>query len=234
MSLVTLIRISMSRCTMSVRKLLPLLQAAALTVGVADRVLGDEPQTFAEALDPAAIRSAFQDATSGMHVRSALLDLAFVTAEDRDFFKEFPAWSNLTVSITRWYPPLDRGRGISGHMQKVQLSLAIANSLTHDEILAWYLAKIYLGRGCYGVESASLAYFGIPPDKLELEQVALLAALPKAPMLYDPALRPEKALERRNLLISMMAKAGLVTDAIAHSAVSKPLVSTGASTRCDG
>lgn len=219
---------------MSLRKLLPLLQAAALTFSVADRVLGDEPKTFSEALDPAAIRSAFEEATSAMHSRPELLDRAFVIAEGRDFFDEFPAWSNLTVAITGWYPPMDRERGISGHMQKVQLSLAIANSLTHDEILAWYLAKIYLGRGCYGVESASLAYFGVPPGKLELEQIALLAALPKAPLLYDPALRPEKALERRNLLISMMAKAGLVTDAIAHGAVSKPLVASGASTRCDG
>lgn len=219
---------------MSLRKLLPLLQAAALTVGVAERVLGEEPRTFAEALYPAAIRSAFQAATSGMHSRPELLDRAFVIAEDRDFFNEFPAWSNLTVAITRWYPPLDRERGISGHMQKVQFSLAIANSLTHDEILAWYLAKIYLGRGCHGVESASLAYFGVPPGKLELEQVALLAALPKGPVLFDPALRPEKALERRNRVISMMAKEGLVTDAIADSAVSKPLVANGASTRCDG
>ena len=219
---------------MSLKKLLPLLQAAALILGISGRVFGDEAQTFAEALDPAAIRSAFQNATAGMPVRPELLDLAFVTAEDRDFFEEFPAWSNLTASITRWYPPQDRERGFSGHMQKLKLSLALANTLTHDEILAWYLAKIYLGRGCYGIESASLAYFGVLPNMLEVEQIALLAALPKAPALYDPALRPEKALERRNLLISTMAKAGLVTQAIARGAESKPLIANDASKRCDG
>lgn len=224
----------MSRCTMPLRKLLPLLQAVALTLGVDGRVFGDEAKTFAEALEPAAIRSAFQDVTAGMNSRPELLDLAFVTAEDRDFVDEFPAWSNLTASITRWYPPLDRVRGLSGHMQKAQLSLALANTLTNDEILTWYLAKIDLGRGCDGVEAASLAYFGVLPDKLELEQVALLAALPNAPALYDPALHPEKALERRNLLISTMAKAGLVTEAIAQGAAAKPLVANSASIRCNG
>jgi membrane peptidoglycan carboxypeptidase len=211
-----------------------LVRSLVLALGLASRVFSDEVDTFTQALDAKAIRAAFDEATAGLPKRPKLLDLAFVMAEDHDFFEEFPAWSSLTASAVRWYPPHERTRGIAGHMRKAQASLALANTLTHEEILAWYMAKIYLGRGCYGVEAASLAYFGTTPDHLQLEQIALLSAIPKAPSLYDPVGRPEKALERRNLLISELAKAGLVTDASAKIASEKPLIATGSVGRCEG
>lgn len=151
------------------------------------------------------------------------MDLAFVAAEDPQFLDEFPAWSTLTASITRWYPPIEDVRGMRRHLQKVQASIAVANALNHDEILAWYMAWVYLGRGCYGVEPASRAYFGTTPENLRLEQIALLATLPKAPTMNDPERRPEKALERRNFLLAEMAKAGFVTEETAELAAKQPL-----------
>jgi Transglycosylase len=191
----------------------------SLTVPLA----AEDAATFEQALEPEAIRSAFQDATTGLPARPRLMNLAFVAAEDPEFFDDFPAQSTLTASITRWYPPSEDVRGTKRHLQKLQASVALANVLQHDEILAWYLARVYLGRGCYGIQPASRAYFGSVPEQLGLEQIALLAALPKAPTMYDPARRPDKALERRNLLIREMAKAGFITDATAELAAKQPL-----------
>jgi penicillin-binding protein 1A len=94
------------------------------------------------------------------------------------------------------------------------------------------MARVYLGRGCYGVEPASRAYFGTTPENLRLEQMALLAALPKAPTMYDPERRTEKALERRNLLLAEMAKAGFITAAIAQLAAKQPLGVVEPAARC--
>ena len=191
---------------------------SALLLSLTVRLSAEQAATFEQALEPEAIRSAVQEATAGLSGRPRLMDLAFVAAEDRDFFDEFPAWSMLTGTIARWYPPREDDRGIKRHLRELQVSVALANALEHDEILAWYMARIYLGRGCYGFEAASVVYFGTIPEKLRLERIALLAALPKAPTMYDPARRPEKALERRNFLLTEMSKAGFVTEAVAQMA----------------
>lgn len=183
----------------------------------------EDATAFDQALEPAAIQSAFQEATAGLTTRPRLMDLAFVAAEDPEFFDEFPAWSTLTASITRWYPPIADVHGMKRHLHKLQASVALANVLKRDEILAWYMARVYLGRGCYGVEPASRAYFGTTLENLRLEQIALLAALPKAPTMYDPERRPEKALERRNLLLAKMVKAGIISKETAELAAKEPL-----------
>ena len=213
----------MSRRKVGLRSVLSVTQAAALLLSFTGQPLADDAVAFTQALEPKAIRSAFQDATAGRSKRPKLLDLAFVVAEDPDFLDEFPAWSNLTATITRWYPPRSDERSIKRHLMKLQTAVAIADTLDHDEILAWYMTGLYFGRGCYGVEAASLAYFGVPTEQLSLDQVALLAALPAAPATFDPGRRPDRALERRNLLITEMVEAGAVTQAIGHVAAAKPL-----------
>lgn len=222
----------MSRWALLCRKgrLAALLAAFSLTLTA--QLAAEETVTFEQALDPEAIRAAFQEATVGLRTRPRLVDLAFVAAEDPEFFDEFPAQSPLTAEITRWYPPTEDVRGTKLHLQKVQASIALANVLERDEILAWYLAGVYLGRGCYGVEAAARAYFGTAPEQLRLEQIALLAALPKSPTMYDPARRPEKALERRNLLIAEMAKSGFITAASAQLAAKQPLGFVDPEGRC--
>jgi hypothetical protein len=105
----------------------------SLTVSLA----AEDAASFEQALEPETIRSAFQEATAGLPTRPRLMDLAFVTAEDPEFFDEFPAWSTLTASITRWYPPSEDVRGMKLHLHRLQASVAVANVLEHDEILAW-------------------------------------------------------------------------------------------------
>ena len=68
--------------------------------------------------------------------------------------------------------------------------------LTKEQIMELYLNEIYLGNGSYGITSAALNYFNKPLSELEVDEMAVLAALPKAPSTYNPYRNPEKAIKK--------------------------------------
>src|SRR5262249_3997049 len=74
-----------------------------------------------------------------------------------------------------------------------------------------YLNEIYLGGGSYGVAAAALNYFNKPLDQLNIEEVAYLAALPKAPNNYNPQRNAEAAKARRDWVIDRMVEAQFIT-----------------------
>ena len=82
---------------------------------------------------------------------------------------------------------LSQERTFTRKAKEAILSLKIHNQLSKEEILAGYLNTIYFGRGAYGIEAASRAYFGIPAKKLTLQQGAALAAMINNPNNLDPA-----------------------------------------------
>ena len=84
------------------------------------------------------------------------------------------------------------------------IAIRLERKYTKDKILEMYLNTIYFGVGTYGVEKASQAYFGVSANDLNLEQAALLAALVKAPSIYNPYSSIEKAQSRRNLVLKLM------------------------------
>lgn len=102
-------------------------------------------------------------------------------------------------------------------------ALQIERVYTKEQIMALYCNQIFLGGGAYGFEAAANFYFSKPLSKLNLEQYAMLAALPKAPQQYSPILRPKAAKERRNLVLQAMADAGFATQTEADAAKAKPL-----------
>ncbi|NVJ93572.1 MAG: penicillin-binding protein 1A [Methylocystaceae bacterium] len=103
------------------------------------------------------------------------------------------------------------------------LALRIEKVLSKDRILELYLNEIYLGYGSYGVAAAALNYFDKSLGELDIEEMAYLAALPKAPNNYHPIKRTQKAVERRNWVIDRMAIEGVITPAEALEAKAKPL-----------
>jgi membrane peptidoglycan carboxypeptidase len=107
----------------------------------------------------------------------------------------------------------------------IELSLAqrIESALTKDQILQRYLNLIYLGDGMYGVDAASRHYFGKSVSRLSMSEAAMLAALPRAPSVYDPGDHPDRAIARRNLVLSLMAKEGYITVAQASAAADQRL-----------
>jgi penicillin-binding protein 1A len=95
---------------------------------------------------------------------------------------------------------------------------------TKDQILEGYLNQIPFGHGWYGVESAARHYFGKSASNLSLPEAAALAAMPKGPALYDPLKYPDRVRQRRNVVLSLMANQGFITQAQASSAKASPIV----------
>lgn len=112
------------------------------------------------------------------------------------------------------------------YMRKVReaiLAYKIDKYLTKDEILNLYLNQIYLGHGTYGIESASLGYFGKSARDLALPEAAMLAGLPKAPSTYSPFLHHEKAKQRQIYVLTRMMEDGYITPAEMKRAIAAPL-----------
>src|SRR5207248_4875855 len=106
---------------------------------------------------------------------------------------------------------LTRARKLRRKIAEMMVAHRIEKAFSKDQILEMYLNQIYLGNGYYGVEAAARGYFGRPAKDLAPAQAALLAALPKAPSNYDPRRFPEAAVKRRNLVLSEMARAKVIT-----------------------
>ncbi|HUF64931.1 MAG TPA: PBP1A family penicillin-binding protein [Gemmatimonadaceae bacterium] len=102
-------------------------------------------------------------------------------------------------------------RSLRQKMIELRLSRLMEKSLTKQQILELYLNAIYMGNGVYGVEAASRDLFNKSVRRVTLTEAALLAALPKAPTTYTPRRHPERALERRNLVLDLMVREGYVS-----------------------
>ncbi|MFC3883730.1 transglycosylase domain-containing protein [Bacillus songklensis] len=95
--------------------------------------------------------------------------------------------------------------------KEVIIALNLEKRYSKQKILEMYLNQIYFGHGAYGIQAASKLYFNKGVSELTVEQGALLASLPKAPGAYSPILHPQKSLERRNVVLDLMNKAGYLT-----------------------
>src|SRR5687768_12102051 len=139
-------------------------------------------------------------------------------------------FSTITMQLARNVFP-DRisreRRGLAGLVRKVKeakVARAIESRYPKDKILELYLNQINLGNGAYGVETASQRYFGKSVQDLNLAEAATLAALPKAPARYNPRRFPERAIQRRNLVIEIMRRNGAISDADASLGKAYPLL----------
>lgn len=114
--------------------------------------------------------------------------MAFVLGADN----EQEAWEKATEAT------------IGRKMREARVALQLEQQMTKDEILAGYLNIVPLGNQTYGVGAAAKAYFNTTADKLTVPQAALLAAIANRPSSLNPGASPDKALERRNLVIDKM------------------------------
>lgn len=88
--------------------------------------------------------------------------------------------------------------------QEIWLSLQMERQFTKQEILTFYINKVYMGNGYYGMKTAAKYYFGKDLSDLSVAQAALLAGIPQAPTQYDPYANPDAAKERRNTVLTEM------------------------------
>jgi len=113
-------------------------------------------------------------------------------------------------------------RSLHRKLQETILAIEIERHYTKEQIFTMYCNQIYLGAGNYGFEAASEYYFGKPVGQLTLPEAATLAAIIRGPI-YSPIAHPERALARRNLVLSLMAHDRKVTQAQALAATKDPL-----------
>ncbi|MDI3316043.1 MAG: PBP1A family penicillin-binding protein [Bacillota bacterium] len=114
-------------------------------------------------------------------------------------------------------------RTLDRKIREAVTAVALERQYSKQQILEMYLNLIYFGHAAYGIEAASRAYFDVDAKHLTLAQAATLAALPKAPNLYEPIGHPQAALDRRNLVLDEMAEAGFITADQAEEAKRQPL-----------
>ena len=149
---------------------------------------------------------------------------AFISAEDKAFYDHFGVdlralaraiitnivnygsgrrpvgASTITQQVTKNFL-LTNEVSIDRKIKEAILSLRMERAFTKDQILALYLNEIYLGRGSYGVAAAALKYFDKSLNQLDLQEMAYLAALPKAPNNYHPIHNRRAAMVRRNWVL---------------------------------
>jgi penicillin-binding protein 1A len=108
-------------------------------------------------------------------------------------------------------------------IREAVLAWQLEDQWSKDKILTEYLNTVYYGAGAYGVEAAALTYFHKHASELNLQDAALLAALPKFPTEYSPTTDPKLAKERRNLVLQVMADQGYITQAMADKTSKKQI-----------
>lgn len=104
-----------------------------------------------------------------------------------------------------------RDLSIGRKLREQQAAREMERRYSKEQILEAYLNTINFGRGWYGVETAARHYFGKGAARLTLAEAALLAALPKSPVYYDPSTYPDRAKQRRDLILGLMAQQGLIS-----------------------
>jgi penicillin-binding protein 1A len=114
-------------------------------------------------------------------------------------------------------------RTASRKVQEAYLAIQIERAFTKQQIFTLYGNQIYLGHGRYGFEAASQFYFSKHAKELTLSEAALLAGLPKGPVAFSPLLAPEKALHRRNLVLTEMELDHVISHEQAEQARNAPL-----------
>src|SRR3954453_4622525 len=113
--------------------------------------------------------------------------------------------SSLTMQLARNSLPLG-GRSFSRKLLEAMVSLRIERDFTKQQILELYVNRIYFGAGCYGVQTASLAYFGKNAAKLNLSESATLAGLIRSPNRYSPLKNPEGATHQRDTVLDRLVE----------------------------
>src|SRR5438046_8546810 len=125
--------------------------------------------------------------------------------------------SSITQQLARNSLPLG-GRTLSRKILEAMVALRIERQFTKRQILELYINRIYFGTGCYGVETASQAYFSKSASKLNLSEAAILAGLIRSPNRYSPLKNPQGAVAQGNAVLDRMVALKKITPAQAQEA----------------
>jgi penicillin-binding protein 1A len=130
--------------------------------------------------------------------------------------------STITMQVARSFY-LTRHKTFGRKLREILLALKIDHRLSKQKILELYLNKIFLGNRAYGVAAAAEIYYGKPLKQLTLDEVAMLAGLPKAPSTLNPIANVEAAHKRRDHVLNRMYELGYINKNAYETAIKAPL-----------
>ncbi|WP_116474286.1 penicillin-binding protein 1A [Zobellella maritima] len=133
--------------------------------------------------------------------------------------------STITQQVARNFF-LSREKTVTRKVKEIFLALHIESLLTKGEILELYLNKIPLGNRAHGVSAAAQVYYGKTVDQLTLAEMAMIAGLPQAPSLLNPIRSPERAAERRALVLGRMLELGKISRQDYQLAMAAPVAAS--------
>jgi membrane peptidoglycan carboxypeptidase len=209
---------------------------AYLTVGIPDpnKLAVAQTTTFTYADGKTAIGTDGAQNRQSVDLKQVPLPVqrAVLAAEDRNYYSE-PGISPTGIAralwvdvrggevsqggstITQQYAKnayLSQSRTIFRKIKEIVIAVKLSHQKSKDEILQDYLNTIYFGRGAYGIETASQAYFGRDVSQLDVSQGAMLAAVIRGPALFDPVTHPGPAQERWQYVLGGMVKKHWITE----------------------
>ena len=117
----------------------------------------------------------------------------------------------------------EKERTSARKIKEMMRAVAMERQLTKDEILTMYLNIVYFANNCYGVEAASHVYFNKSASQVALHEAALIVGITQYPSEYDPFVHPDRALEKRNIVLGKMLELGKITQEEYSKAVSRDL-----------
>jgi len=137
-------------------------------------------------------------------------------------------FSTITMQLARNIFPeeISREKKLTRKLKEARVAVEIEQNFPKDSILQLYLNQIDLGAGAHGVEAAAQVYFGKSARDLNVAEAATLAALPKAPAFYNPRTHPDRAVRRRNAVLTLMRDQDQITPEDAELWKAYPLVLT--------
>ncbi|RDV26697.1 penicillin-binding protein 1A [Alteromonas aestuariivivens] len=133
--------------------------------------------------------------------------------------------STLTMQLARGFF-LSREKTYIRKIKEIFIAWHIEQVLSKDEILELYLNKVELGHRAFGVGAAAQVYYGKPLNELSLAQLATIAGLPQAPSVLNPISRPDRAKERRRIVLLRMLDEKFITRQQFDQAVAAPVTSS--------
>ena len=220
---------------------------AADTAGDAWRIITPPQASLVLARDGSLIGVLGREKRVSVPIRTlpAWVGNAFVAVEDQRFYQhdgvdligiagamkdavtgDLRGASTITQQLVGNMHPTIIDRSDRGPVRKLREQAAareMERHYTKAQILEAYLNQIHFGHGWFGIELAARHYFGKGAAQLTIAEAATLAAVPKGPALYDPLRYPQRVIERRNVVLRLMAQQKYITDAQAAEARRLPI-----------
>jgi penicillin-binding protein 1A len=134
--------------------------------------------------------------------------------------------STITMQLPRNLGTFSLDQVFIRKFKEILLALKMEREMSKDEILELYINAVPFGKRAYGAQAAAFTYYGKPLAELTLPQLAMLAGIPQAPTAGNPINGPERALERRNLVLRRMLEQESIDEAAYEAAVRAPITAS--------